>query len=516
MADKFSNPYDQRKSLVVHWHHSQCLLTDSMHVGQVVTIDDLPDDALLEIFDFYVARYHTLVFRGSNDYYTKRKIESWQSLVHVCRRWRGLVFESPRRLNLRLCCKTGRPVKETLDVWPALPLIIYGSAFKMSADTVRDRICQIDLNCLGTALQFEQLWTEMQWQVPFPELAVLYLRGATFQFFWQVAVPVLPDSFLGGSAPRLRYLALTSIPFPGLPKFLLSATHLVDLHLHDIPHSGNISSETMVASLSVLTSLVTLRLEFEFPQLYPDRESRRPRPPARSVLPALEVFTYKGLNEYSEKLLAQIDAPRLYRLSTTFFDEIDFSAPELTQFITRTPEIGAYSEARLILHNREAQVRLQSPPAPFNHMVKVKTLCDGSNRQLSFLAQICTLSLRHLLTIENLYIHEDQISLFNRRDDIENAKWSDLLLPFTAVKNLYLSGPFSPRIAPTPQEQTGGKTTEVFPALQNILLEGFEPSEPVQEDIAQFISSRQLTNNHPVALSVWHRDLAWEEMYLET
>jgi hypothetical protein len=79
------------------------------------------------------------------------------------------------------------------------------------------------------------------------------------------------------------------------------------------------------------------------------------------------------------------------------------------------------------------------------------------------------------------------------------------LLPFTTVKNLYLSKLFSTRIALVLQELTGGRTTEVFPALQNVLLEGFQPSEPVEEGIAQFISARQLTNHH-VSISVWYRD----------
>jgi hypothetical protein len=43
---------------------------------------------------------------------------------------------------------------------------------------------------------------------------------------------------------------------------------------------------------------------------------------------------------------------------------------------------------------------------------------------------------------------------------------------------------------------------EVLPALQNVLLEGFQPSKHAQEGIAQFISARQLTSR-PVAISVW-------------
>jgi hypothetical protein len=33
--------------------------------------------------------------------------------------------------------------------------------------------------------------------------------------------PLLPDSFLGGTAPRLRSLRLSDVPFPGSPKLLL-------------------------------------------------------------------------------------------------------------------------------------------------------------------------------------------------------------------------------------------------------------------------------------------------------
>jgi hypothetical protein len=177
--------------------------------------------------------------------HTKPKIESWQSLVHVCRRWRGLVFESPRRLKLQLCCTTRTPASEIVDVWPALPLLIQGDVIERTMDNViaelehSDRICQINLDCRPhTILQTEKLWTAMQ--VPFPELAVLDLlsRGPPYG-------TVLPDSFLGGSAPRLRSLTFRDVPFPGLPNLLLSATHLARLSLHNIPHSGYFSPEAM-------------------------------------------------------------------------------------------------------------------------------------------------------------------------------------------------------------------------------------------------------------------------------
>jgi hypothetical protein len=210
------------------------------------------------------------------------------------------------------------------------------------------------------------------------------------------------------------------------------------------------------------------------------------------------MFCFKGVNEYLEEFVAWIDAPQLYQLSTTFFNEIDFKAPELGQFISRTPTLGAYDEARLFFYGLQVQVQVKlrqshpRPELPDHRMVEVNFFSD---RQLSALAQICTLSLRPLLTTGNLYIYDYQYSSLGLKDGIDNTEWLELLLPFTAAKNLYLSKRISPHIALALQELTGGRRTEVLPALQNVILVGFQPSEPVHEGIAQFISARQLSRH---------------------
>ena len=102
----------------------------------------LPDDVPLEIFD-------VLGITG---------MEAWQSLVHVCRRWRNLGFVSPRRLNLHLLCTLKTPVKDTLDVWPALPLIVTGTmALTSGMDNIiaalgqSIRVCQVSLVVLANS-----------------------------------------------------------------------------------------------------------------------------------------------------------------------------------------------------------------------------------------------------------------------------------------------------------------------------------------------------------------------------
>ena len=121
-----------------------------------------------------------------------------------------------------------------LDVWPALPLVVRGYVSRADIDNIVavlehcDRVCRIDLH-YNSRSQVEKVWEAMQ--EPFPELAHLKL-------FCTNTEQVVPDSFLGGSAPRLRFLQLDAFPFPELPKLLLSTIHLVTLHLSDIPHPG--------------------------------------------------------------------------------------------------------------------------------------------------------------------------------------------------------------------------------------------------------------------------------------
>jgi len=146
----------------------------------VLSIDILPDDVLLEMFDSYIGEL--------------REIEAWQSLVHVCQRWRCLVFASPYRLKLQLVCTPETPARYTLEVWPVLPLLIQGHVPETSdVDDIvavlehRHRVCKIDLNVPSS--QFEKVSAAMQ--EPFPELTDLSLWS------YDETASVLPDSFLG-------------------------------------------------------------------------------------------------------------------------------------------------------------------------------------------------------------------------------------------------------------------------------------------------------------------------------
>ena len=450
----------------------------------------LPDDVLLGIFE--------------NMYppYSKRRIKAWQTLVRVCRRWRSLVLGSPRRLNLRLCCTPGKPTKDTLDLWPAFPLVVDG-IMTSSSDTVNviealgqsNRVCQVFLLRL-VGWQLEEVLAVMQ--VPFPELTDLQLSS------YDETPPIIPDSFLGGSAPRLRYFKLSSIPFPGFPKLLLSATHLVRLRLSNIPHSGYISPEAMVAFLPGLSNLTIFYLEFQSPQSRPGWDRRSLPPPIRSILPSLDQFNFKGVTEYLEDLVTFIDAPQLKTLNITFFNQIDFDYPRLAQFINSTPKLRTLDEAHLHFEDCTASVKLRcrtSQSGLYNLLINIS--CREPDWQLSSIEQICNSSLHPLSTVVDLNIGYLYSSLVWKDDasGIENTLWLELLRPFIAVKNLYLSREFAPGVAAALQDLVETRMTEVLPNLQNIFVERLELLGSFQENIGQFVTARQLSG-HPVVISV--------------
>ena len=397
-------------------------------------------------------------------------------------------------------------MREKLGVWPDLPIVIgqYDPPTCeedniLAALEREDRVCQIVFRHISTSLWDNAL---AAMQVPLPALTRLDLVSEN------ETMPVLPDSFLGGSAPRLRVLYMTRIPFPGLPRLLLHATDLVDLELYGIPQSGYISPDTMVPCLSMLTNLESLRLEFESPRPRPIQERGRPPPYTRVALLSLTSFNFRGVSEYLEDLVARIDAPCLDEFHITFFYQLILDTPQLAHFISRTPNLKAHSEVQVKFLNDAVRVLLGSM-----QQFSIRTACKAPDWQLSFVAQVCSSSLSPISSLEHLYICEDRYSHSRWQDDVENDQWLELLHPFTTVKNLYLSKGVVPHIAPALQELVWHRPTEVLPALQGLLLEGLWPlglvedrslSGPVLETIEKFVASRQLSG-HPIAVSPWDR-----------
>jgi hypothetical protein len=442
-----------------------------------VTIETLPDDPLLGIFDFYVE--------------ATRDDDRWHTLVHVCPRWRNVVFASPRRLGLRLLSTQRRSVEKILDLWPALPIIIRDNSPEFTPRGAKNiivalkysnRVCEMTLSDISAPFSEQFLAVS---QDPFPALTDLTLSN------WRNIKVTLPDTFLGGSTPRLQTLSMRGISFPALPKLLLSASHLVRLGLLDIPNSGYISPEAIAACLSTLNNLEQLDITFNSPRSRPDRATQRPPPLTRSILPALTHFAFKGVSEYLEDLVARIDAPRLRTVNITFFNRLIFDVLQLSQFISRVEALKVLDQARISFLHTSIDITVSGKTeADHRPNLQLEILSTWSEWQLSSLAQLCS-SLSPFAALERLDI--DTHFVGHWLHDTEDTQWLELLRPFTAVKDLHFFNKHAQRVIPSLPQPAEEGATDTLPAFNNIF------SGNLQRVIKQFVTERQLSG-HPVAV----------------
>jgi hypothetical protein len=430
--------------------------------------------------------------------------EEWTTLVHVCRGWRYIVFASPRRLNLQLLVKAKTPVRKMLDIWPALPIVI--SPEIGNADSVEitdnlvaalerpDRVCRIALNNIPFRnSELEIMLATMQ--DPFPVLRCLSLWWlSTSPLSPDGMAAVIPDSFLGGSAPLLRILMLSGVVFPALPKLLLSPKNLVTLHLWDIPNAGYISPEAMATCLSSLTRLESFSLKFLSPRSRPSRANRRPPQVTRIVLPALTNILFRGVSEYVEDLVVRIDAPRLQTVDITFFNQLFFDISQLHNFINRVERFKIPYQAEVFFIRRSAELNLLFG----QRHIKLQISCTKPDWQLSALAQFCSLSLLPISTLEHLRIDDRRPWV---KGDVEHDQWLELLFPFTAVKNLYLAETVGLHVA-TALQELAGESMQVLPALQIVLIKELQQSGLMWEAMESFVAARQRLG-HPIVVHRW-------------
>ena len=463
-------------------------------VGQK-TINVLSEDVLLEMFTFYV--------------YEDSDLDGWQKLVHVCRKWRSVVFASPHPLNLQLLCTNKRPVEKMLDIWPALPIVLSGGYDKV--DGIENIIAALEHNDRMHKNIFEDISDQLLGGIgamppqPFPVLTFLRLESS------YESLLILPESFLGGFVPHLQYLLFVGIAFPALPKLLLSAHDLVTLRLWDIPHSGYISPKTMITCLSVMSGVTTLHLRFRSPRSCPNRARRRPPPLTRVVLPALAALSFKGVSDYLEDLVSQIDAPLHHKVDIVFFNQLIFDIPQLYQFIDRLGKFEMPTQADIVFFEDSVLITLPDSESAWTGKrtrLAMEIPCGEPDWQMSSLAQICGPSFPLVYTLERLNILEKRGWPQYWPDDMENTQLLELLQPFTAVRELRLPGTIAQRVALALNEHPLEDVTIMMPALRSIFIGGpsGKLSRSVEEAMSQFLAAQQLSD---LPVAVHHQEREW-------
>lgn len=443
------------------------------------TIEVLPEDVLVEIFDFYKMTSTTLSW-------------GWHKLAHVCRRWRCIIFASQCRLDLRLHCTYESPVKKILDSWPTFPIVVrYNSNAKtptpddedsiVAALQHRHRVCEIDIILQGSLS--EKVFNMMQ--ESFPLLERLSLRSR------DNAVLVLPSTSLGGSTPRLRSLHLDGISFPGLPRLLSSASDLVDLQLQRVPNTGCVSPEALVAGLSATTQLKTLRLHFASPTSHSSPRCTPPPSSGRVVLSTLTSFAFRGSCNYLEDLLSRISTPSLERARIGFFDQPNFDVLQLAQFLDRTEPQRLPDGAELLPHNDGislALTRSGGPPHTGTSEWLRLYVCFGgsSGLKVSSMTQICQPLIPFLSSVRTF----DIVTSLTPGNDVDATQWLGLFRVFSGVEKLHVTWGSVPNVARALQHVSAEIAVDVLPALRELDFDWF--ASRWREAVASFIDARNL------------------------
>ena len=470
------------------------------YLSRSPTVEVLPDNVLLEIFDHWQDRLSSAGWEHPWE---------WHRLVHVCQKWRGrVVFSSLRRLDLRLFCSNGTPVKETLRFWPQLPIVMRYGGFLGSKPTSPeeeenllttlrqpDRIFEIWLTI--TALLSDQLGAEMQTEMPSLETLRLMVQDK--------AAVLLPDNFLGGSAPRLSVISLYGIAFPALPKLLLSTLNLLSLELWNIPSSGYFSPEALVLGLSGIAQLKSLTIHFTSPM----RHHHASNSPASGqiVLPTLTNLKFCGDSEYLEAIVTRIDTPLLELIDLSFFNRLVFKIPHLSSFARRTSQLASPTQAKIYASGSSVSIILiHQPPAGTAHttipgQLRLQVSCRQFDWQLSAIFQISSQLLPLFSSVGQLDIRAFPPPA-SGRDDLDLAQWIELLWLFDSVERLRVVDELVLDVARALQRVTSEQELELFPALRELSLSNSLNLTAALEAIAPFLSIRQLSG-YPIIVYNW-------------
>ena len=309
---------------------------------------------------------------------------------------------------------------------------------------------------------------------------------------------LIQNAFLGGSSPHLREIELDGIsfPFPEIQRVLLSTNNLVELHLSRIPHAAYFSPNDLVITLSTLTQLRSLTINFHFPAASPLPNMSRP-PPQRTTLPSLISFDFHGASEYLEEFVARIDSPSLSKLTVWLFNQIFFDIPQLCQFISNLYAPGSPTEVS-VEHSSESVIvsLIRGEGGKSSDTIcALGTLCRRLDWQLSFVTQISTqlsplLSSIHLLEIPMRF----ESNVPTGEEEVDATQIQELFQPFTRVKAVYVWQkklvPGIVRALVTPSEDMGAG---VLPELASLHLTGCRKSSSVAKAAKQIVAMRSLS-----------------------
>jgi len=463
--------------------------------NSVTSIDVLDDDPLINIFRLY--RPDLLDEEETNDIRILQGGEWcreswWYKLVHVCRRWRSLIFASASHLGLSLLCTYRTPVADMLAHSPPLPLVIDYADWSQNLT-----LSPVDKEGIKLALRHRNRVRRIRLAIvietcatlidpidkEFPILEDLYIDP----FVYCNGCLKLPETF---RAPNLRHLFLSNFALPVGSSLLATATGLVTFWLKYIPTSWHPAD--FLHHVSSMHHLQTLGISAPSND-YDGRRVVNTPDVTHVVLPNLRWLEFQGGpggSTYIEALLPHMSTPRLEKLTISFLNERTASIPNLRQFISSAENLR-FTSASL----RSDRTRFDLKAYPCNgsgmYALSIVAYCHCYDWPLSSTMKMLGILGPHLSMVMLLSV--ESCSGYAR------AEYRDILRSFNNVKTLRVNGGLIRDISHALKVCDGESTMGLLPELKEVICSASVDEDDLFDSFSALIDAREHAG-HPVTL----------------
>lgn len=469
---------------------------NSQHPSPLIHTPD--DDSLLKVFSLYrplildESEADNNQFLDGGEWNRERW---WFTLVHVCRRWRLLVFESASHLRLSLVCARGTPVADMLAHSPPLPLIIDHldqhndiTAADERGITLalqhRDRVRRIRLMKSVPILQ--KLIIALDGEFPILEyLSIIHQRYRRPSIEHNMRL-TLPETF---RAPHLRHLVLMSFAIPIGSPLLTTMGNVVTLSLNSIPPSAYFHPNALLQRLSLMPQLEILGILFNshFPSRDIERQLSRTPIISRAVLPNLRWFGFQGASAYLEALLPRVTMPLIERLQVSFFNQLTYPIPHLQQFMGTAENLRLNTATLTFLLDHLTVVAYPHKGA---RMFTLVMAIGGRHLdwQVVSTAQVLQTLKTVFSAVEHLTLeYKRHLISLEWKNEADRAQWRELLGAFDNVKTLLVDAELVEQISHSLRPGDGESPTDLLPELQELSY----PARSPEKAFTPFVDARQ-------------------------
>ncbi|KAI0261322.1 hypothetical protein BC834DRAFT_474212 [Gloeopeniophorella convolvens] len=462
-----------RDATAVSFPRSTCpALEDhcNQHISRSINV--LPDEILLDIFEHYLSRCIRSPLGWSPQL-------SWYTLAHVSTRWREVIFASVQRLNLMFYCDVDRPGfnAELITLTPPIPLVLF-SEFKHKHGFDRllrcalqywDRICQL---VISGSHQVVHRFIAATPNRPASSLVGISIKtphshSELVSGDRSLATP-LSSNFLRGLAPRLTHITLTDICLSIFPPMLFNSTHFVPLRTLTLRgmDPGSIPPSMFADALRAAPQLTRLVLHF-CSDLSRSRDVAEGLLPATNEvirLPSLDHLDYRGPSWWVEALTAaRLETPTLDYVEAIIWDYGLSLLPNLSALVANAQNLR-FDKAFVGFGRRTVDIRLSEED---HQSLFFEFCCTDFEDRTRSLSTLYNAIAGKLSTVRRMTL----VSVHVPNPVPQPRLWSNLLLPLTGLRSLCVESTISPMLAQALSlSQAGGVTERLFPDLQRIVV----------------------------------------------